>query len=197
MTKYSQNKITFGYDLNYNINPSTHSFTNSSSTSECIKYMNNTRIILQNKGNKNQSNYDYNRPKSHNKNRTPAHKYEVGDLILVDVSRRTTENKSKFTPTSHGPHEIIHIIMEDKVLKIREIENESHIQEINIKFIKPCKASPYMMVMNCVMDNPQIKSCNVVKYIQQRKLTLNLLKNLTPSSKKRQMLCFSSDCILS
>ena len=85
-------------------------------------------------------------------------------------------NKSKFTPSWHGPHEIIHIMMPDKVFKVQEVDNESHIQEINIKFIKPYKASPYMMVMNHVMDHPQIKSTNIIKYIQWRKMTPSFLK---------------------
>ena len=97
-----------------------------------------------------------------------------------------TGNKSKFTPTWHGPHEIIHIIFEDKVFKIREIGNESHVQQINIKFIKPYQSTPYMMILNHVMDNPQIKSNQIVKYIKWRKMTPNLIK--TPSSKRRQLL---------
>ena len=191
MTKYSPNKIIFGDDLNYNINPSTTTLPNSSSTIEYTKYMDNNRSIIQNKAIQHQTNYDHIRSKSFNKSRSPVHKYEVGDLILIDVSRRTTGNRSKFTPTWHGPHEIIHIIFPDKVYKIREIGNESHIQEINIKFIKPYKISPYMMILNHVNDNPHVKSHHIVKYIQYRKLTPNLLKKLTPSSKKRQLLCFN------
>ena len=80
------------------------------------------------------------------------------------------------------------IVMPNKVFKIREIGNESHIQEINIKFVKPCKASAYMMVMNWVMDNPHVRSDHIVKCIQWRKLTPTLLKCKTPSSKRRQLL---------
>ena len=187
MTKYSPNKIIFGHDLNYNINPSPSFTTTTSSTNQYIKYMDNTRNIIQNKAIASQSNYDHIRSKSYNRNRSPAHKYEVGDLVLINISRRTTENQSKLNPTWHGPHEIIHIIIPDKVFKISEVGNETHTQQINIKLIKPYKASPYIMTMNYIMDNPHIQSNHINQYIQYRKLTPNLLKSLTPSSKKRQL----------
>ena len=187
MTRHSPNKIIFGYDLNFNINPTPQFIPNTSSTNEYIKYMDNSRNIIQNKSIHHQSNYDHIRSKAYNKGRAPAHKYEIGDLVLVNMSRRTTGNQSKLTPTWHGPHEIIHIIIPDKVFKICEVGNESHIQQINIKLIKPYKASPYMMIMNYTMDNPHIKSYQIVKYIKHKKLTLNLLKSMTPSSKKRQL----------
>ena len=66
MTKYSPNKIIFGQDLNYNINPSTTPLTNSFSTMEYVKYMENNRNIIQNKAMQNQSNYDCVRSKSYN-----------------------------------------------------------------------------------------------------------------------------------
>ena len=176
MTKCSPNKIIFGSDLSYNISPIPSNTPNTTTPNQYIRFINNSRSIINNQAINNQSRYDQIRSKSYNKNRTPVHKYEVGDLVLIDVSRRMTGNKSKFTPSWHGPHEIIHIIMPDKVFKVQEVDNESHIQEINIKFIKPYKASPYMMVLNHVMDQPQIKSTNIIKYIQWRKLTLTFLK---------------------
>ena len=49
MTKYSPNKIIFGQDLQHNINPSSYTITtNTSSTSDYIKYMNNVRRIINN-----------------------------------------------------------------------------------------------------------------------------------------------------
>ena len=91
--------------------------------------------------------------------------------------------------TWHGPHEIIEIIYPDKVFKIREVGNESHIQQININMIKPYRTTPYAMIMNHITDNPQIPSDHIVKYINHRKLTINLLHKLimTPSSKRRQL----------
>ena len=186
MTKYSPNKIVFGYDLQYNINPIPTTTTNTPSFNKYIKFINNTKSIIHNHSIQNQSQYDRIRSKSYNKNRVQPHKYEVGDLVLIDISRRMTGNKSKFTPTWHGPHEIVHIIMPDKVFKIREIGNESHIQQINIRFIKPYQSTPYMMIMNHVMDHPQLQSNRIVQYIKRRKMTSILIK--TPSSKKRQLL---------
>ena len=188
MTKHSPNKIIFGSDLNYNINPIPLQSPNTTTSDEYIKYINKSRSIIHNESIQNQSKYDQIRSKSYNKNRYPVHKYEIGDLVLIDISRRMTGNKAKLTPSWHGPHEIIHNVMPDKVFKIREIGNESHIQEINIKFVKPCKASAYMMVMNWVMDNPHVRSDHIVKCIQWRKLTPTLLKCKTPSSKRRQLL---------
>ena len=190
ITKYSPNKIVFGYDLTQNINPSNQSISKTSSTNEYLEYMNNNRMIINNEAISNQSNYDKIRSKSYNKSRLESHKYEVGDLILVDVSRRTHGNKNKFTPTWHGPHEIIHIISPEKVFKIREVGNIQHIQHVNIRFIKPYNASPYMMMINWIGENPQQQSKNITQYIKQRQLNKCLIK-LTPSSKKRQMLYFT------
>ena len=105
------------------------------------------------------------------------------------MSRRTQGNLSKLNPTWHGPHEIIDIISPDKVFKIREIGNETHIQQVNIKMIKPYKVSPYTLIMNHVMDNKNVASNNIVKYINNQKLTINLLQKviMTPSSKGRQI----------
>ena len=185
MTKYAPNTIIFGNDLSYNINPIPQTLSNSVSIAEYIKYINNTRTIIQNTAVSNQSNHDQIRSKSFNKDRPPIHEYEVGDLILINISRRMTGNRAKLSPIWHGPHEIIHIIFPKKTYKIREIGNESHIQEINIKFIKPYKTTPKMMLMNYVTTNISYKSNNIVQYINQS----IVLK--TPSSKKRQLLCFS------
>ena len=67
--------------------------------------------------------------------------------------------------------------------------NDSHIQEMNIKFVKAYKTTPYVMIMNYVMDTEfeSINTRNISRYIQQRRLTLNWLKQWTASSKKRQL----------
>ena len=73
MTKYSPNKIIFGYDLNYNINPIPSSPTNTTTPDEYIQYISNSRSIILNKSIQNQSRYDQIRSKSYNKNRVPVH----------------------------------------------------------------------------------------------------------------------------
>ena len=177
MTKMSPNKIIFGFDLQHNINQSTHKITsNTKSTSEYIRYMRNTHSIINNEAISNQINYDKIRTKSRNKSNNKCVEYEVGDLILVNISRRMIGNKSKLNPTWHGPHEIIEIIYPQKVFKIREIGNISHVQQININLIKPYKASPYIMVLNFLEDNQDIPSNKINKYINHRRLTLSLLK---------------------
>ena len=126
------------------------------------------------------------RSKSYNKNERDPTKYQVGDLILVDISRHTAGNKNKFTPTWHGPHEIIRVISPSKVFEIREIGNIDHIQQINIKFMKPYKASPYVIALNHINDHPEIPSNRIAQYINSRKLSKCLIK-LTPSQKRRQL----------
>ena len=188
MTKYSPNKIIFGDDLQYNINTTTTQLHTQSGI-EYSHYMDNVRTIIHNNANTNQSHYDRIRSKSYNRDKSLPHEYEVGDLVLINISRRLTGNKAKLTPTWHGPHEIIRVIFPNKTYEIREVGNDSHIQEINIKFIKAYKTTPYVMIMNYVMDteSASINTRNVSRYIQQRRLTLNWLKQWTPSSKKRQL----------
>ena len=47
-------------------------------------------------------------------------------MILVNISRSMVGNQSKFTPSWHGPHEIIEIVEKDEVYKMQEIGSESH-----------------------------------------------------------------------
>ena len=177
MTKFSPNKIIFGYDFQYNINPSTQPITsNTTSTKDYIRYMNNTRSIITNTSIFNQQNYDKIRLKSINKSRNKSIEYEIGDLILINVSRRMIGNKSKLTASWHGPHEIIKIISPNKVFQVREIGNPTHVQQINVNLIKPYKSSPYLMIINYIEDNPSFPSNNVINYINHKRLSLSLFK---------------------
>ena len=177
MTKMSPNKIIFGYDLQHNINPTMQNITtNTKSTSEYLRYMQNIHHIINNEAISNQNKYDNIRIKSRNKSNKESIQYEVGDLVLINISRRMIGNKSKLNPSWHGPHEIIEIIYPQKVFKIREIGNISHIQQININLMKPYKASPYIMMINYFEDNEHIPSDKITKYINHKRLTLSLLK---------------------
>ena len=70
MTKYPPNRIIFGQDLQYNVNPSPYSLTtNTSSTPDNMKYMENIRAIIRNKALEAQNKYDRIRLKSYNKNK--------------------------------------------------------------------------------------------------------------------------------
>ena len=186
MTKYSPNKIIFGSNLSYNINPVNDNFQYITTNEEYVKYINNIRSIVQNAAISNQTNYDRIRSKTYNKGKKESTEYQVGDLVLIDVSRHTVGNKNKFSPTWHGPHEIIKVISPNKVFEVREIGNVQHIQQTNIKFMKVYKASPYVMVINYINDYPEISSHRIIPYINHRKLNKCLIK-LTPSQKRRQL----------
>ena len=179
MTKYSPNKIIFGRDNKHNLNTNIYEFQqNSTSITDYIRYMHNTRSIINNAAIQNQCKYDQIRTKSYNKKRNKVHQYEIGDLILVDISRRTHGNESKLNPTWHGPHEIIRIISPNKVFQIREIGNISNVQRINIRLIKPYKASPYITMLNYAIETNRN---DTVRYIINK-------YNQTPSSKRKRLL---------
>ena len=171
MTKCSPNKIIFGSDFKMNVDSTNITYKSvNKSTKEFIKYMNNNRSIIQNKAINNQKNYDKIRSKSYNKKRLDTHEYDIGDLVLIDISRRLIGNESKFNASWHGPHEIIDIIEPNKTFKIREINDIRNIQQINIRLMKPYKMSPCINLFNYMKDYPNLKaeekSNKIIKYIQ-------------------------------
>ena len=175
MTKFSPNKIIFGQDLKTNIKgeritPKLKS--KSQSTLDFIKYINNTKSIIQNKANINQSRYDKVRSKSYNKKRCVPYSYEIGDLILIDWSRRLTGNASKLKPTWQGPYEVIEIVIPTKTYKVREVGNEQNVQQVNIRMMKIYKSSPYLNIIN-YMDSRTKESRQryVIKCINQLRLS--------------------------
>ena len=178
MTKYSPNKIIFGYDHKHKLTTIKHNFQRNTLTiKDYIKYINNTRSLINNTAIQHQYKYDQIRTKSYNKNRNVIHEYNVGDMVLIDISRRTHGNEAKLNPTWHGPHEIIQIISPDKVFRIREIGNASNIQKINIRMMKPYKGSPYLMIINYGIDN---NLNDIVQYVINK-------YTKTPSSKRRRL----------
>ena len=92
------------------------------SSPEYIRYMHNTRSIINNNAVQNQYKYDQVRARSYNKKRVNSHQYETGDLILIDISRRTHGNLSKLNPTWHGPHKIIRIYLQIKFFNFEKLE---------------------------------------------------------------------------
>ena len=173
MTKYSPNKIIFGQDLKTNIKGERITIeSKSQSTQDFIRYINNTKSIIQNKANLNQNRYDEVRSKSYNKKRYEAHQYEIGDLILIDWSRRLSGNASKLKPTWQGPYEIIEIIVPTKTYKVREVGNEDNIQQVNIRMMKIYKSSPYLNIINYMhFEHHKLNQRKIIHYINQRRLS--------------------------
>ena len=138
-----------------------------------LRYMNNQRRIIHEDANTNQLKYDQIRTKSYNKKRLKAHKYEIGDLIMINWSNRLTGNKRKLSATWQGPYEIIKIISENKAYEAREVGNEGNIQKINIKFMKPYIKSPYVTVLDAIFQNQDYflngeRNGKIVKYISKQ-----------------------------
>ena len=150
MTKYSPNKIIFGKDLKLNIDRLNDDDITAKTPDEYIRMMENNRAVIQKKAVQHQSRYDIIRSKTYNKNRPELIKYSIGDKVLMNVKRRYVGNRRKFTATWIGPFEIIGIA--DRMITIREIDNDKNVQQINIKFIKPYKQSPYIAIMNTSMQ---------------------------------------------
>ena len=177
MTKYSPNKIIFGSDFKSNIdriNDETNKTTASSQLPvDYVKYMDNQRRIIYEDANTNQYKYDQIRSKSYNKKRIKSHKYEIGDLIMINWSNRLTGNKKKLSPTWQGPYEIIKVITENKAYEAREVGNEGNIQKINVKFMKPYIKSPYIAVLDALFQNQEYflngeRNDKIVKYITKQ-----------------------------
>ncbi len=59
--------------------------------------------------------YDKIRSKNYNKNRKPLIAYNIGDLVLLNISRRLIGNQRNFTASWISPYEIIAI--KDKIIK--------------------------------------------------------------------------------
>ena len=173
MTKFSPNKIIFGHDFLTNLDRINHIIPPSTTPTEYIKYINNVRNIIHSKANANQQRYDKTRTKSYNKHRNPLHKYEIGDLVLINQSRRLHGNEKKLSPAWDGPFEIIKITDNDKSFHVREVGNEANLQRVNVRFIKPYTISPYITVMSHsinVLNTDFNRSYDrIVKYIEKRK----------------------------
>ena len=163
MTKYSPNKLIFGDDLKMvldrvnetEISPITHS--------EYIRLMENQRRIIHNDANVQQRKYDARRSKSYNKGRGKQIEYEVGDKVLVDISRRYVGNKKKFRAKWHGPFEIIEI--RDKQIICAEVDNEVNVKTVNINQIKPYNESPYLSVLRCCIKSNSPASARAIQHV--------------------------------
>ena len=61
--------------------------------------MDNDRRLITWNANCNPERYDQTRTKAYNNNRSRAVDYQVGDLVLNNITRRVIGNKMKFTPS--------------------------------------------------------------------------------------------------
>ena len=103
-----------------------------------------------NDANIHQSKYDKIRSKTYNRDKTDSIKYQIGDLVLNNISRQLIGNKKKFTSTWIGPYEIIKILG-DKTYEIRKVDDETHATNQHERFLKPYKVSPYINTLNYSM----------------------------------------------
>ena len=62
--------------------------------------------------------------------------FDVGELVLYNISQRYTGNKKKFTPHYVGPYEIIKIFNNGQNVQLREVENELNIFNGHISNVK-------------------------------------------------------------
>ncbi len=146
MTTYSPNHIIFGNDFKIALDRINQKPSSRKTPKEYIHSMNNKRKIVNNAANLRQNKYRVSRSATYNKDRIDSIEYEIGDVVLIDVARRLVGNEKKLKPSWIGPFEIFNIV--DKQYWCREIGNESNIQKVNLRMIKPYKSSPYINVLN-------------------------------------------------
>ena len=163
MTKYSPNKLIFGDDLKMILDRVNETEVSPITHSEYIRLMENQRRIIHNDANVQQRKYDVRRSKSYNKGRAKQIEYEVGDKVLVDISRRFSGNQRKFRAKWHGPFEITEI--RDKQIICFEIDNIVNVKTVNINQIKPYKESPYLTVLRCCSRSQTTTSTRAMQHV--------------------------------
>ena len=152
MTTYSPNKVIFGKDLEITLDRINNKPLSQHTPDEYVRMMNNKRTIINNEANKHQQRYRKRRTVAYNKNRKDAIKYEVGDAVLVDVSRKLQGNQKSLNPTYIGPYEIVESV-DDQQFYLREIDNPSNVTKENIHALKPYKEAPYVMLLQYCHQN--------------------------------------------
>ncbi len=170
MTKYSPNKIIFGNNLKIPLDRLNKLTVSPTTPIEYINKMNNNRKIIYNNVNVKQMQYDKNRSKSFNKSRIPELKYNIGDLVLLNITRRLIGNRKKFSASWIGPFEIVDI--KDKQYKLRDIDDENHIELTNSKFIKPYKTTPYNFIRN------KLAMMNTINGLDVNKVMLYMVRKM-------------------
>eukprot|EP01083_Nonionella_stella_P268826 909076_1 len=164
----------FGKELAIALDRINNIESSKSSVKQYMQKMSNNRVIISKNAMRHQRKYDTRRSKNYNKNRKDAIEYEVGDFVMIDVTRRYVGNRKKLSASWNGPFEIIRIM--DKQYEVREVGNESNVQLINPRFMKPYKSSPYFNAMTCCLMrmNDDEKRCKrILKYINQKYRTMS------------------------
>ena len=170
ITSCSPNQIIFGNDLKIYLDRINNESTSSTNPSDYIRSMANKRAIINNRANEYQSKYDKSRSKSYNKQKNEAISYQIGDYVMIDVTRHQVGNIKKFRPSWIGPFEIIKII-DDKQYHVSEVGNEKNVQKVNIRFIKPYKSSRYVNIFEkcfLMMDQDCNTSQKILHYIRNK-----------------------------
>ena len=168
MTTYSPNKILFGVDMEITLDKVNNKPLSPRTPDEYVEAMNNNRSIINNEVNKYQQKYRKSRTATYNKRRSDSIEYEVGDVVLVDVSKRLVGNNKSLNPQYVGPFEIIQNVGESgQQFVCREIGNESNVRTENIHALKPYKIAPYLNVLFQSYRNPQCRLDHNSNYIIQ------------------------------
>merc|ERR1719242_958079 len=159
MTSYSPNHIIFGSDFKITLDRINNVTLPSTTPDEYITHANNKRTIIWGNALSQQQKYKRRRTVSYNKRRKDSIVYNVGDSVLVDVSRKLVGNKKSLKPSYVGPFEIVHDVGGDgQQFVLREIGNETNEIKENVHALKPYKGAPYINVLQACMMNPRLPS---------------------------------------
>jgi len=168
ITSYSPNHVIFGKDLKIQLDRINNVSSENPTSSEYIRIMKHKRSIIHNHANQQQQRYDRNRSRSYNKTKNESISYQVGDYVMIDIHRQQIGNIKKFQPSWIGPFEIIKII-DDKQYHVSEVGNESNVQRVNIRFMKPYKSSPYVnIIQKCFLMMNKQSSDVILNYIRNK-----------------------------
>ena len=168
ITSYSPNHVIFGNDLKIHLDRINNESTSTTTPADYVRSMKCKRAIINNQANEYQNKYDKNRSKSYDKSKNESIRYQIGDYVMIDITRHQVGNIKKFRPSWIGPFEIIKII-DNKQYHVSEVGNEKNVQKVNIRFMKPYKSSPYVnIIKKCfLMDNTQL-SDDILNYIKNK-----------------------------